>query len=395
MQNKKRLKNGITLIEVLASIFVVSIGLLGVLAVIPFGAFQASKARHAEYASNMLANAAEEVALREMIKPTGWGFNIPFGDAQEIEEECGTRDNTSIPGQRSTTTRTARIRIYPLLASGGLRLLTRVEYEVEDVTVTEYVTGDPPIPPSETREIVYFNQFHAVNCTRSIWFEPCETAALPDFVHVFPLASFSPDPLRVALTRKWAEPMRGQDDLVYTIYPDQRPDFAKQNNKVQSSGKYTWFVTFLPQSANDWDGTLRVECASVFVGNEVVPLNNVKPAVDVLACYNRVPDDDRQLSVSPASNCTFLPSLRGGTFTLPNASYLDLLSHTKYVFVSWETAAGTTDGAWCKIVFVDKSPLARPKMIVTGDLPSAANNMHVYIPSGVLYRKRVENIPIN
>ena len=47
MRIQKQLQPGITLIEVLVAIFVVGIGLIGVLAVNPFGAFQTSKALHA------------------------------------------------------------------------------------------------------------------------------------------------------------------------------------------------------------------------------------------------------------------------------------------------------------------------------------------------------------
>ncbi len=63
---------GITLMEVLASIFVLSIGLLGVVAVIPFGNFQVSKAREAEYCASMLAAAKADIKVSEMTMPVNW-----------------------------------------------------------------------------------------------------------------------------------------------------------------------------------------------------------------------------------------------------------------------------------------------------------------------------------
>ena len=280
-------QRGISLLEVLAAIFVISIGLLGVLAVIPFGAFQVSKAQHAEYASNMLANAAEEIVVREMAKPTSW------------EPARNTLD-----------------------------------------------------------------------CTRFVWIEshkmPGQSAHI-EFIQAIPI-----------------ELMRGQDDLLYTLDGTDRPQFTKPKDedsneldKVQSSGNYTWFFTFLPQNADDFDGN-----------REAVPLENINDqcTVDVFACYKRVPEDDVHVS-----DCVFSPSSGGGSFAFSHPGYGDYLSATKYVFVTWKTNA-KLDGAWCKIVFLDRSI---PKAVVTGGLPDKDyTNMDVHIPNGVLYHKRVEGVPV-
>jgi len=268
MQTKKQLsisRYGITLLEVLAAVFVVSIGLLGVLAVIPFGAFQVSKAQHAEYASNMLANAVEEIFIRDMV-------------------------NISPP------------------------------------TANEFT-----------------------------WVEPHENQNLTEPTHIFRYVK-----------KDWQEIMRGQDDLVYTTYSDKRPDFAGQGNKIQSSGNYTWFFT--SRKVKDKDTA----------------------AVDVLACYNRVPSDDQQV---PILQNDFSPSFGGGTFTLPDASYTERFTQTKYVFVTWNKTGSGLDGAWCKIVFLDK---LTQKIVVTGDLEGIDNNddIQVYIPSGVLYHKRLADVPV-
>jgi len=288
MQTTKR-SSGISLLEVLAAVFVVSIGLLGVLAVIPFGAFQISKAQHAEYASNMLANAAAIVVIREMAMPTEWG-GTPWDD-------------------------------------------------------TEFV-----------------------------WVEPRKPTTMSAIQHIIRIdAAVDPN-------GDWAELMRGEDDLVYTTHDHRRPDFSGQGGVIQSSGRYTWFFTFKPEAAVD-----------------EVP-------VDVLACFNRIPEEDRQVSIPPGA---FSPSRRGGTFSLPTSEHSELLSQTRYVFVTWEETATPNlvdNGAWCRIIFVDRSSPPGLRMIVTGALPNLNEqdaggspiytNIHVYIPSGVLYHKRVADVPI-
>lgn len=388
----------------------VSIGLLGVLAVIPFGAYQVSKAQHAEYASNMLANAAEEIVIRKMTHPTLW----------------------------------------------------------------------QTVPPMTT-----------LDCTKFALFEPCEPLAPPHhIVHVLDI--------------RWQEIMRGRDDLVYTLHDDKRPDFSGQAGKIQSSGKYTWFFTYLPQSLdsylqyaiverikahqgydalqkdlsdylkselediiavaapgadlNDavnrriptWQREIQREVgrfidslALTYLSRSVlepflmeklkeVPFDylNSSADCDVFACYNRVPKDDVQMQPD-----SFAPSYGGGTFTLSNADHLELLSQTKYVLVTWWgqktpktltvrvpvtakasvgsisidfgargfTVSSSIDtvqldrlgGAWCKIVFLDKSDPAKPKIAITGELHNmTTHDRQIYIPGGVLYHKPIKGVPV-
>jgi type II secretory pathway pseudopilin PulG len=430
---------GISLLEVLAAIFVVSIGLLGVLAVIPFGAFQVSKAQHAEYASNMLANAAEEIYIRDLLD---WGFNTPSGPRQAIPSPQ-TRTvpstpkpfpsetiTTSLgkPAQRTITERhTTRATATPykeaFIESFGEMVLVRIVIVVTGECIIETTTeivpddpNDPRIPPQTSTEHFpfrneYSTRLYAFNCTRFLWFEPRGSDAFPpNLVHIFPLSSFQPVQARQELIKKWEEPMRGHDDLVYSTYDHKRPDFAGQNDKVQSSGKYNWFFTLMPSPADDWHRSTNVRihstCGcrykesiefslSIPLGRDMVlvsDVNGIVTPVDILACYNRVPDYDRQVSI-PSGN--FTPSSRGGTITFSNvgADIVDRLTQTKYVFVSWKESSKTR-GAWCKIVFLDKDVLSNrnPQIVVTGNLQNVGENIRVYIPNGVLYHKRLRSV---
>jgi len=473
-------QSGISILEVLAAIFVIAIGLLGVLAVIPFGAFQVSKANHAEYASNMLANAAEEIIIREIAKPTEWGFNSPIGTAGPgpIEEDEDSRiilipppaDDPTVTSTGTFTREVSTHEItdvdisahpthYTLLESFGQTVLARLELSVlvtihcETVTIIQRFEGEPPLwitqPPEpdsgpilRTRPHTLSQTFHALNDTRYILFDPRENEVQFDRRHIFPLWSFEPAvPQRSNLIRRWEEIMRGQDDLLYTSYADKRPDF--KDNRILSSGKYTWFFTILPRPADNWDGYhsvsypdpdlypppgpyldniyeplekigLPCDCfdpaagpdspenqrhqrvsilARYHIGDGLVPLERLAPGTaDILACYNRVPTDDVQVL-----NVPFSRSAGGGMFTFPNADHLELLTQTKYLFVTWRTRSGL-DGTWCKIVFLDKderSAARTPRIVVvTEDGLPDRNNMTVYIPSGVLYHKKVEDVPI-
>jgi hypothetical protein len=353
----------------------------------------------------MLANAAEEIRIREMARPERWNNDVDV----------------------------------TIVSSNGTPIRSRVQ-----TTVT--MTIAPEDPEEDTYVIECSDRITVLNCERFLWIEP--RAVEDPSYHIFRVDATTFQP-----AERWLELMRGQDDLVYTTYADKRPDFAGQNGRIQSSGKYSWFFTFLPDSRQVRPRTTvpnNVQIGSVHIGGipidptplfppvppqNRVPLHeayiqnytpshlefprrvhrfyvahavDVSGAVDVLACYNRVPSDDRQ--VRPIG---FTSSRGGGTYTFSQASIdndsypntsisdiSDLLSQTKYVFVTWGTPSQVAGGAWCRIMFVDRSNPAEPKVIVTvargvsETLPNTANDIQVHIPSGVLYHKRVEGVRI-
>ncbi|MDR3234488.1 MAG: prepilin-type N-terminal cleavage/methylation domain-containing protein [Planctomycetaceae bacterium] len=88
-------RKGITLIEVLVSVFIIGIGLLGVLAVIPFGAYQVSKAEQAKYTANALANAAETLKIRGLANPAHWGLTVLSSGGTTVYDKDTVKLNCS------------------------------------------------------------------------------------------------------------------------------------------------------------------------------------------------------------------------------------------------------------------------------------------------------------
>jgi len=331
--------------------------------------------------------------------------------------------------ERHTTTATATPYKEPLIECFGEMVLVRVVTEITGqctiTTTTETVPDDPgdsPIPDEVSTETIPYQSDHSVglafNCTRFLWFEPRESDAFPpNLVHIFPLSSFLPAQTRTNLIKTWENPMQGRDDLVYTLHDDKRPDFSGQGNTIQSSGKYNWFFTLMPSPVDDWQSNttvnINITCGcryhapltftfSLSLGRDMVLVSDVNGnanPVDILACYNRVPDYDLQVpKQDPRVSLNFSPSARGGKITFSNADsdIVDRLTQTEYVLVTWKESSKTR-GAWCKIVFLDKDELStirKPTIVVIGDLPkTSVSDMQVYIANGILYHKRLKNVP--
>ncbi|GHT40584.1 hypothetical protein FACS189443_1140 [Planctomycetales bacterium] len=318
MQNTatNNLRNGITLLEVLISVFIIGIGLLGVLAIIPFGAYQVSKANNAEYAANMLANAAGEIKIRKLAYPTEWGdAKYKLNDSEE---------NKSIKDENNK-----------------------------------------------------------IDCTKIVLLSEATQT-----------------------DKGWEEIFRGQDDYEYKIdettnQPDLTVTVNGEKKIRKSTGRYTWFFTYRLYEALDAATLADPTTTNNFKNVELAHLSQ-KVNVDILGCYNRVSADD----LTPL-DAKFQPALNSGMLTLklnptdpPKATVLDRLAQTKYVLATWDDTPKPRNGAWCKILFVDKnvpndadgSP--RINIIVSGDA-IVDNDVKVRILHGILYHKQVPDVTIS
>ncbi len=369
-------RSAITLIEVLAAIFVISIGLLGVLAVIPFGIFQVSKARDAEHTANMLAAAEADIKITGMTLIGNWASGNGNGF---IKYGSGLPPGLDKDGDGKLDS-----------GKGGNGKWSRTDLESAGITL---------------------------DCSRFFVVDPLGTA-VPT---VFPSTG---NPGRLTKMDMgtpidyWREIMRGQDDLVFTTHRtrlsraiERRTDFSGQHNVVASSGKYTWFYTFAIVPENGFTGS----------GNRNNSENNITQvgvtywpetiAVDMLGCYNRAPDDpvaEREVDIDETA---YTPTLNGAQITLSGTEAELDLSKTKCIFVMWTNGnygdnptppTPRYEGTWCKIAYAPKNRDRNgAKTIVviaeSGTLPASwptNADPKALIVDGVVYHKRVDGLPL-
>lgn len=304
--------------EVLASTFVIGVGLLGVLAVIPFGAYQVSKARDAEHTANMLAAAAEDLLVFGIAKPATWREGNSVSSNDGIQVYSGTSNNQ-------------------------------------------------------------------LNCRQILMVDPLDTTGDADFNHIYRIgANFTNVDL-------WRERMRGRDDLEYSTHESARTTFSGANNRALSSGKYTWFFTFRPKPVPGYSGNLNS-----------VPYDNLDLVnVDLLGCYNRAPGapgEERSVAVVDV-----VKYQRGVRLKIRSGNTRDLdISKIKYVFVTWATGLDSHDGVWCKIVNASDitsngAHYERTVFLFDPNQQLSSANLsgaRVLLVDGVLYHKRVDNVPL-
>jgi hypothetical protein len=299
--------------EVLASMFVICIGLLGVLAVIPYGAYQTAKAKNAENTSWVLANAEKDLQTMGLAQMHTW--KIP-STIDLITTHSYQLDGTSISGQRYF-----------------LNHPTQADKRYDCQT---YLLVDPFNTGVTTMDLVGY---------------------LIPHVRVVGAGNngsggFDNLPL-------WLERLSGQDDLVYTTHSDKRTDFSGQNNKILSSGQYTWFFMFRPQF-DDIPVSPDPAGGASQVGRAIDADVLTTADVDILGCYNRIPGEAKTVYAHYVAYNDLAddydPLFNGAaiTFRSNSAEALDV-SKTKYIFISWPRFRGTStlhhvEGCWCKII---------------------------------------------
>jgi hypothetical protein len=317
--------------EVLASMFVICIGLLGVLAVIPYGAYQTAKARNAENTSWILDAAVKELEATGMAKPTNWIIE----SATSLKSTDGT-----------------------------------------DIFLNH---------PSNNKYL---------NCSRFLMVDPFTNISIPiinasprrNSDHIFRIGTTFTNP------QLFRDRMTGQDDLVYTTHTDKRTDFSGQNNKILSSGQYTWFFMFQPSfDGSPYDGSSTVNYAIYTNVASSTDVDVIQTAnVDILGCYNRVPGSEHEQVVL----ITSAPLLYYGdsiSVNIPSGDYD--LKNTKYVFLSWNVAASVIDSGWYKVINATESTGSTCDVFLKrheGTLYSGTgSNLQMLIIPGVMYHKRV------
>lgn len=438
---------GISLIEVLAAIFVVSVGLLGVLAVIPFGAFQVSRANQAGYTSNMLINAVEEIALRKLAMPETWEVNtletgtpptLVFSNngTEHFNATTSTLNCTRILWVETRGMRDIPPHIFTIGSTfdnwselmRGQDDLVQTMNEESDRPQLVLKNGKPmssgtyewcftykPVTTAVTGAngaAGRLTNWRRIHLYRTIAVEETETVPDPDQVTnpggtiEVPVTRYYPAwfeiPANTTTVRNdMNAAIAAQDyphkspfilnsvNLVYLI--DLMNTFALNNGKIKYEKGGLYYDA--PDPDETLSGTERSNLRTYLTSSvgSYTAIAHDSP-VDVIACYQRAPDED-MLAVPADFDITYSPASRSGTITFHDSKFLQALQTTKYVFLTWGTDHALVGGTWCRIVFLAKGE--QPKIIITGDLSSiSTNNLHVYIPSGAVYHKHIENMPI-
>jgi hypothetical protein len=317
--------------EVLASMFVICIGLLGVLAVIPYGAYQTAKAKNAENTAWLLDAAVKDLQAMELAKPENWIVQ---------------HNSTWLTREDSTST-------------------------THNIFLNHADNDDDKI----------------LNCSRFLMIDPFSDTLnrLPLNNHIFQIGTNFTNPQSVPLL--FRERMTGQDDLVYTTHPDKRTDFSGQSNKILSSGQYTWFFMFRPQISGSVTNTTSVYWTSV---ND--PLNGKVDSdtdIDILGCYNRVPGSDKEKFIPFVFEASYYNN--SISVNIPPDDYD--WKETKYVFLSWKLGTAPniyTEGGWYKVINVSGLTVFL-QLHQGGTLYTAGTgtDLLMLIIPGVMYHKQI------
>jgi hypothetical protein len=322
---------------------VICIGLLGVLAVIPYGAYQTAKARNAEHTSWILDAAAKDLRTMELAKPENWMT------------------------QNATPTQ---------------------------LTAINVMENDPPAN-------VFLNHSTSasriLNCSRFLMVDPFGDINTPinNSPHISQIgANFNNPQMNQQLL---CNRMTGQDDLVYTTHSDKRTDFSGQEGKILSSGQYTWFFMFRPD-VDTSNYTVNPPHTSVPWTNASDNDNIQQNAnIDILACYNRVPGTEQTVSIDPDSFVQYYGN--SISVKIPIGDYD--FKNTKYVFLSWgDITTDNAAGGWYKVINVtEPDPVNSTRdvflMYNGGDrYAGEISQPSMLIISGVMYHKRVTDVPI-
>ncbi|MDO4585917.1 MAG: hypothetical protein Q4C95_01320 [Planctomycetia bacterium] len=104
--------NGLSLLEIMISILVLSFGLIGVLASIPFGSYQMSKMNDADYTGNLARNAIKRVLVNELYNPSN--FSLWFSDPQSFKYLTDVNNNSVLDRFNTTVNLNSPVLIDPL-----------------------------------------------------------------------------------------------------------------------------------------------------------------------------------------------------------------------------------------------------------------------------------------
>lgn len=94
--NVKSRRSGLSLLEILASVFVLMIGLLGIVAVVPYGVLQVAKINKADYGGNCGRAAIQTIRAHKLAASVDKSFYDPFFDIGNQRQPDGNNFSNTI-----------------------------------------------------------------------------------------------------------------------------------------------------------------------------------------------------------------------------------------------------------------------------------------------------------
>ena len=301
MSDKRNPRLGLSLMEVLASIFVLSFGLLGVLSVIPYGMYQAERTGIANHGGNCLRAATEEIKLRSWNDKDVFFYRMTGGNHNRY------RESDPYPAKQ-----TPNINPPFTLNSGTYYVNCRYPIVVDPLVVYN-TTGNYSQVPTDS-----------YSALSSPYMIAGSTYPLPNVsiarrwawvTSVDPGIPFGTN-VMLRLNRDYQNIFLWQEDI----------DCLQQEEKIRSRfltttqtagnipypisrGKYSWFFMVTPAIKSSYTGRV-----------DEVPSDEVDGlTIDVVTCYNRVPGHEQYERGYAVTNY-LIPTSNGGMIEIDSSS---------------------------------------------------------------------------
>ena len=276
--DKRVARRGETLIEIMASIMVLSIGLVGVLAAIPFGGFRMSQMTEADNSAAVGRNAVRAIRVNGWGNPAGWLIYNP---------SIPDRDAAYIPVSNPLNPAPANGLLSHVIGAGG--------YEYSSLNLTYPIIVDPLSAVSAMGNYLPYSTCFTPNGAYSV-----------AFMHVSPLpvnsdgSAWNMDLGSYSRLSDWYEHVFfQQDDLISGYYASEdetefRPRVETEEKtfldgespEIPSfSGRYSWLAFVYPKSSSAYVN----EC----------PFSSVTSAdYDAVVFHDRIVGDEKAFAAS-------------------------------------------------------------------------------------------------
>jgi hypothetical protein len=304
-------RRGISLLEVLIAIMVLSIGLLGLASLIPVGKFEVAQAMIVDRGATLGRLAARDLQIRGLLRPEMCLFLNPSAPASQAPIAYSTIPLTWLTNQSTPPLIMMPLCIDPLMIGHPQNLTLSSTPHATFPYVTPNVPVMPGAPP-------------IARCTISSYDAPvAQTTAIPAGASGWPFSNPGATGLFRMDYRQAERMFRSSDDLTFAL-PDldsQRPDqvFQYQSSPIQPvqrqfQGDFSWLVTVSPALSDFLVMGPKAGAPSTSVswlGTQIPRTFNIS----IVVFHKRVPIVDTSLDVSgsvPAERIVYADVLGTG-----------------------------------------------------------------------------------